>query len=362
MSFEEKKQTIKSLLVLTILTLLMACARESNTTLHSPDKQGVSSGGGGYFNIHSKKLLEDAQEHLTAMILNSSPHVLEALPTDFGKDKFVSMIKNIRILDKESKKRKTDLMFDYFCEDIDGSRHYRMTKKVSKNGKSYFNCNSGQPRIAALKLFFTVYADKDKKTIDTRDYNAYVRSVEDRIIHEISHFIVAQTDKDEAFNEVFATNFVKALDYDLVHCKWSNDGLPSEYLEEASFHNEELVFSRSNPMLVNTYNTDSYDKFYWALWYLDSNYRQGKIPYTMNDKSYNSYQIKQTSHSSYLIELVSDTNDNIEVLLETPHHRPMQKKFEAIFSLKLKTGEEFKSEANCEGYYSALDYEYPPSN
>lgn len=358
MNILKNKPKLQSLVLFTILTLLVACAPESKTVSYTPEKKGVSSGGGGYYNIHSKKLLEEAQKHLTAMILNSSPDVLSTLPTDFGKDKFIELIQNIRILDTESKKRKTDLMFDYFCEEKDGNRHYEMTSKVSDNGKSYFECDSGRPRIAALKLFFTIYADKDKKTIDEYSYNSYIRSVEDRILHEISHFIVAKSDEEENFNADFAQNFVKALDYDLVHCLWDKDQIPEEHRDLASFYNNEVVFSRGNTMLLNTYPGVRDGKFKWAIQMLDSDYRHGKIPVAINDKSFNRFRVISVDENNYLIKLVSFFYDKVDVLLNLPNNKN-EKEFEATFSMKIQSGEEFKTKASCETYPSVLEYEYP---
>ncbi|MGE3683671.1 MAG: hypothetical protein AB7G93_18260 [Bdellovibrionales bacterium] len=194
---------------------------DPRTEIENP---GSSSGGGGFVDENSTRILQTAAKGLAKMIRYSSPEIYEQLPEGWTQEKLARIIESVRYEpQKEGSRERRQLMFDYGTD------------------------NNG-PYILALKPFFVAYSSFPIKFAKGETLSNLMKDVRLKLAHETAHLF----DLNEDQAEQFGLSLLQALLSDTIHCKANDVGdWPGALEPKASSH--DWIFHRPSGIgLVNS--------------------------------------------------------------------------------------------------------------
>lgn len=171
---------------------LAACTPQT-TTPPAANDVGTSSGGGGFGDENSMKLLDWSKTLTAASIRRANPKVFVGLPQGWTQERFAQLIENVKSEPRlEIARYNRELMFDY---------------RIPK---------TGEPYLVATALFFRAHSAIPVNSSFSENLEPYIREIRTKLLHEAAHVmgigLTEKTDiKARAFSvyltgEIFAKN------------------------------------------------------------------------------------------------------------------------------------------------------------
>ncbi len=152
---------------------------------------GSSSGGGGFVDENSTRLLHQAATGLAKFIRLASPQILDGLPNGWTPERLAKVIENVRYEAMVEKSREgRQLMFDY-------------------------GTDASGPFIVALKPFFVAYSSFPIKFSDSITLGNVLRDIRLKLAHETAHHL-GMNEKDA---EIFGRKILNDLERDVIECR-----------------------------------------------------------------------------------------------------------------------------------------------
>ncbi|MGZ6480073.1 MAG: hypothetical protein ACXWQE_12265 [Bdellovibrionales bacterium] len=164
----------------------------------APEDTGSSSGGGGFVDENSTRILEMAAKGLASMIRFSSPGIYSQLPKGMTQEKLADIIQNIRYEPRSERSREgRSLMFDYGYD--------------------------RGPYIVALKPFFVAYSSVPIKFIKGEALMNLMLDLRLKLAHEAAHHLgIGVRVNNDQDADAFGLSLQATLASDMVHCEASD--------------------------------------------------------------------------------------------------------------------------------------------
>ncbi len=190
-------QTLSVLCVLAASVVACSTASIVRPAREPAQSQGSSSGGGGFVDENSTRILQMAAKGLANMIRFSSPEIYAQLPEGWTAERLATIIENVRyepMLERSRENRQ--LMFDY-----------------GRDAKGEY--------ILALKPFFLAYSSFPVKFASAETLANLMKDVRLKLAHESAHHLGLVNDDDA---EKFGLSLLNAVNSNTLHCYTSNVG------------------------------------------------------------------------------------------------------------------------------------------
>lgn len=158
---------IKSLLLVVGVSIaLCGCGRTDGVKrpAQAALPEGTSSGGGGFGDENSMKLLNWSKGLTAASIRRANPQVLAGLPAGWNAERLARLIENTQAEPrKEAYRYNRELMFDY--------------RQPAK----------GEPQLVATALFFRAHSAVPVNSDYSEKMEPYLREIRTKLLHEAAH-------------------------------------------------------------------------------------------------------------------------------------------------------------------------------
>ncbi len=187
--------------------------------------RGSSSGGGGFVDENSSRILHEAAVGMANMIRFSSPEIYDVLPEGWTAEKLATVIQTVRYEPFTEKIREGKaLMFDY---GVDAQGEF----------------------IVALKPFFVAYSSFPIKFSNEEAKAKLMMDVRLKLVHEAAHHLGFNEEKSEKFGLAV----IEAQYRDVIYCRTTEDDEDYPHLkkDEREKYNKlklEKGFSDPTPM------------------------------------------------------------------------------------------------------------------
>lgn len=160
----------RSILVIAAAALMLcACGREDAQRAQPATPvtpEGTSSGGGGFGDENSMKLLNWSKALTAASIRRANPTALKGLPADWTPERLAKLIENTAAEPRrEAYRYNRELMFDY---------------RIPK---------SGEPHLVATALFFRAHSAVPVNSNHSSQIEPYIREIRTKLLHEAAHVL-----------------------------------------------------------------------------------------------------------------------------------------------------------------------------
>ena len=162
---------------------LAACT--SPTTPPTPpaaNDVGTSSGGGGFGDENSMKLLDWSKTLTAASIRRANPKIFVGLPKEWTQERLAQLIENVKSEPRnEIARYNRELMFDY---------------RVQK---------TGEPYLVATALFFRAHSAIPVNSSFAASIEPYIREIRTKLLHEAAHVMgIGLTEKTDIKARAFS--------------------------------------------------------------------------------------------------------------------------------------------------------------
>jgi hypothetical protein len=161
------KNSMLTLLIASSLILSAGCARKNaGHGDKQTDVEGTSSGGGGFGDENSMRLLGWAKKVVSNAIRQVNPQALQGLPQGWTQERLARLIDHVhaepnRVVYRYGR----ELMFDY---------------KIPKNGEPY---------LIATSLYFRSHASVPLNSLMAPQREPYIREIRTKLLHEMAHVL-----------------------------------------------------------------------------------------------------------------------------------------------------------------------------